>query len=80
MMVKQGAQCNAEVARGIVDRGGHIFWLHKDLRTASTESIAVAQFSRALRNLDACVQHDQQRKGMCAALTTSLCDAHQCSN
>jgi hypothetical protein len=23
----------------------------------------VAQFSRALRNLDACVQHDQQRKG-----------------
>lgn len=47
----------------MTERGGHIFWLHKDLRTASTESIAVAQFHRALRNLDACVLHDQQRKG-----------------
>lgn len=46
-----------------MERGGHIFWLHKDLRSASTESIAVAQFNRALRNLDACVLHDQQRKG-----------------
>lgn len=59
----QGAQCNAEAAKSITDRGGHIFWLHRDLRTASTESVAVAQFSRALRNLDACVVHDQQRKG-----------------
>lgn len=59
----QGAQCNAEAAKSITERGGHIFWLHRDLRTASTESVAVAQFSRALRNLDACVVHDQQRKG-----------------
>jgi predicted CoA-binding protein len=51
------------VARSITERGGHIFWLHKDLRNANTESIAVAQFIRALRNLDACVLHDQQRKG-----------------
>lgn len=60
----QGSQCNGDAARSIVDRGGHIFWLHKDLRTASTESVAVAQFTRALRNLDACVTHDQQRKGV----------------
>jgi hypothetical protein len=51
------------VARSITERGGHIFWLHKDLRNANTESIAVAQFIRALRNLDASVLHDQQRKG-----------------
>lgn len=59
----QGSQCNSDVAKSIVDRGGHIFWLHKDLRSTTTESIAVAQFNRALRNLDACVLHDQQRKG-----------------
>lgn len=51
------------MSKSIVDRGGHIFWLHKDLRSATTESIAIAQFNRALRNLDACVLHDQQRKG-----------------
>lgn len=59
----QGSQCSGEAAKTISDRGGHIFWLHKDLRVASTESVAVVQFTRALRNLDACVMHDQQRKG-----------------
>ena len=63
LILPKGAQCNSDVARSIVDRGGHIFWLHKDLRSASTDSLAVAQFNRALRNLDACVLHDQQRKG-----------------
>jgi len=58
----QGSQCSADVAQRIVDSGGSIFWLHKDLRAASTESIAVAQFSRALRSLDACMQQQQQQQ------------------
>jgi hypothetical protein len=73
----QGSQSNGEVAKSITDRGGHIFWLHKDLRAASTESVAIAQFTRALRNLDACVMHDQQRKGTnTAAMRASYPQSH----
>jgi hypothetical protein len=59
----QGSLCSAETAKSITERGGQIYWLNKDLRHPNLESQAVAQFTRALRNLDACVLQDQQRKG-----------------